>query len=80
MTDELRGHINEARRLFTSGDITGEVEFGHAAQGADRRKATTFRVKLSNGREGYGRYYSPENVRVILKARRGRYGRKGAGG
>lgn len=77
MTEELHGEINEVRRRFTSGDITGEVEFGHQAQGGQvhGRKSTPFRVTLSDGRLGWGRYIDPKRVRVILRARRSKFER-----
>lgn len=73
MSDVLFGEINEVRRTFTGGGLTGKVEFGHIA-GND--KMTPFRVRLSNGREGWGRYSDPKTVRVRLKVERDRYGRR----
>lgn len=73
MSDDLFGEINEIRRTFTGGGLTGEVEFGHTDVNG---KMTTFRVRLSNGREGWGRYSGPKTVRVRLKVERDRYGRR----
>lgn len=72
----LTGRINEVRKTFESGDITGEVSFGQTHRSGNGATFTTFRVKLSNGREGHGKYSNPKNVRVTLKAQRKRYGRR----
>lgn len=61
MADHLAGTINEARRSFEGGGLTGKVDFGSQADGLTR-----FRVTLSDGRKGFGAYKSPERVAVHL--------------
>lgn len=75
-TEDLTGSINEVRRTFEGGGLTGQVEFGPRIQGGYGSTHQAFRVTLSNGREGWGRYASPKNVRVMLKAKRGKYARQ----
>lgn len=78
MSEELTGEINEVRRRFKSGDLIGDVQFGHQARAGNvhGQVSTPFRVTLADGREGWGRYTNPKNVRVMLKAKRGKYARR----
>lgn len=68
MADEITGQINEVRRTFEGGGLTGKVEFGRRSPGFNGSSNTTFRVLFPDGRKGWGRYADPKNVSVKLRA------------
>ena len=58
---EITGSIHERRKRFEAEDIGGNVHF------KPTRAFTTINVRLDDGREGYGKYTDPDNVRVFIR-------------
>lgn len=70
MTDDITGSINEIRKRFTGDEVGGSVRFGRTNQAPNGGGAiTTVRVTLDDGREAWGRYSDPKNVKLRIRVR-----------
>lgn len=66
----LSGRIDEFRGRFIGDEASGDVRFGRRVEPPSGGRPTwPIRVTLDDGREAYGRYSDPENVRLRLRVR-----------
>ena len=61
MSQAITGRIYEHRKRFESGEIGGHVHFKAT------RDFTTINVRLDDGREAYGKYTRPDEVRIVIR-------------